>query len=229
MKMSFELGQATMCLQMSVFLKILVFLLTWYSHKTTFIIGLPHNHPTETTRGKAKHFIASISQRYTSNWSKATLKGQQPISESYKRKRHLKTERNRAVGTTEPLQHTQRRRHGSSGGEGSQFNAYIRLLVPPSEVSEPKVFRLKQNWHWSEMLHCKKWQSAHTEKRLKSLATVGYLSSKPLCVCVHVCLCVRARVCVCVQHQEPNLLRNIWFKVFTGMQMGWKHLDRHVS
>lgn len=75
------------------------------------------------------------------------------------------------------------------------------------------------------MLHRKKkWQSVHTVKRLKSLATVGYLSSNH-CVCVRVCVWVG----VCVQHQEPNLLRNIWFKVFTGMQMGWKHLDRHVS
>lgn len=83
-------------------------------------------------QGKAKLFIASISQRYTSNWSKATLKGQQPIKRVTKEKETFKTERNRAVGTTEPLQHTERLRHGSSGGEGSLFNVYIHLLVPHS-------------------------------------------------------------------------------------------------
>lgn len=103
-----------------------------YIKHTFIIVLLTESH--QDNQGKAKHFIASISQRYTSNWSKATLK--RPTT--YKRERvtkekTFKTERNKAVGTTEPLQHTERLRHGSSGGEGSLFDIYIRLLVPPSQ------------------------------------------------------------------------------------------------
>lgn len=129
-----------------------VFLSTWWQYgifitrsifcNSTYYTFLKKKFPSETTKIKQSIFIASISQRYTSNWSKATLK--RPTT--YKRERVTKERQLKLKGIQPLVQHSLLQKNTEAETWMIwwwRLNVHVSLLVPHSEVSELKIFSLK--------------------------------------------------------------------------------------
>lgn len=131
----------------------------------------------------------------------SNTKGPTTYKRELQKKETFKTERNRAVGTTEPLQNTETETWIIWWWRFTVqcIHLFAGASLRGIRVQDLQIeIRLTQEWCYIDNMII--WTIRIQWSVFKSLAAVKYLSSKPLCVYMN-------------RHQEPNLFCNIWFEV----------------